>query len=215
MYFKSCNTERLCKEALQLFADGVLVLDEVDSILHPLKSELNFPIGEKHPLDFSPERWTCAIHALDAVFYVERKSMSVPFHQSGRAHRILEQLKAVIEDGYERRALQRSPHLVLLNSEWFHCEMRPIMARWMLFWLDANQVSGIPTEHRLAYLNSNGASLVGTVWSAEVEAAAAEREAAEAAATQEAAPSAAAAEVEVRSRHSQARNRKVVLLLKS
>jgi hypothetical protein len=30
---------------LQLFKAGVLIMDEVDLILHPLKSELNFPIG--------------------------------------------------------------------------------------------------------------------------------------------------------------------------
>ena len=29
---------------LRLFQDGVVILDEVDLILHPLKSELNFPI---------------------------------------------------------------------------------------------------------------------------------------------------------------------------
>ena len=93
-------------------------MDEVDVLLHPLKSELNFPVGDKLPLDFSPERWTCAIHILDAVFYAEKGSMSVAFQQSGRAHRVLEELKSVIEDGYEHRALQRSPHLVLLNVEW-------------------------------------------------------------------------------------------------
>ena len=94
-------------KVLQTFREGVLLLDEVDMVLHPLKSELNFPIGEKHPLDFSPERWTCAIHAIDAVFYLEAGRMSVPFHQSGRAHRILEELRAVIEDGYERREAPR------------------------------------------------------------------------------------------------------------
>jgi len=31
--------------------------DEVDLILHPLKSELNFPIGPKLDLDFNPLRW--------------------------------------------------------------------------------------------------------------------------------------------------------------
>lgn len=78
-------------------------------ILTPARTRLNFPIGERHPLDFSPERWTCAIHALDAVFFLERQSMSVPFHQSGRAHRCLEELTKVIEEGYACRALQRSP----------------------------------------------------------------------------------------------------------
>ena len=94
---------------LQLFGSGVLIMDEVDLLLHPLKAELNFPIGDKSALDFSPERWTCAIHCLDAVFYLERRSMSVPFHQSGRAHRILQELHSVIEEGYGQRALQRSP----------------------------------------------------------------------------------------------------------
>ena len=38
--------------------------------------------------------------------------MSVPFHQSGRAHRILESLQRVIETGYAKRALQvRDFHL--------------------------------------------------------------------------------------------------------
>ena len=134
---------RALAQVLKLFRTGCLIMDEVDLLLHPLKSELNFPVGAKHPLDFSPERWTCAIHCLDAVFYVERQSMSVPFHQSGRAHRILEQLSAVIERGYEQRALQRSPHLVLLNVEWYHEHVLPVMALWMMLWLESNHVAGL------------------------------------------------------------------------
>ena len=57
---------------LQLLRDGCLIMDEVDLILHPLKSELNFPIGAKHDLDFSPLRWKLPIHLLDAIFYAER-----------------------------------------------------------------------------------------------------------------------------------------------
>ena len=37
-----------------------------------------------------------------------------------RAQAVLDELQTVIEDGYEQRALQRSPHLVLLNVEWYH-----------------------------------------------------------------------------------------------
>jgi hypothetical protein len=37
-------------EILALFRKGVMLLDEVDLILHPLKSELNFPKGEKFDL---------------------------------------------------------------------------------------------------------------------------------------------------------------------
>lgn len=42
-----------CTEILKLFKEGVLLLDEVDLLLHPLKSELNWPIGEKNPIDFT------------------------------------------------------------------------------------------------------------------------------------------------------------------
>ena len=49
---------RALVQVLGLFRGGVLIMDEVDLLLHPLKSELNFPIGDKHKLDFSPERWT-------------------------------------------------------------------------------------------------------------------------------------------------------------
>ncbi len=100
------------------------------------------------------------------------------FHQSGRAKRVLEELQKVIEDGYERRALQRSPHLVLLNSEWYHENMRPVMSRWMTLWLEANHVSGMRSEWTAAYLAGDGAGLVGTEWDDAVEAQAAVQEAA-------------------------------------
>ena len=35
---------------LQLMNSGVLLLDEIDVILHPLRSELNWPLGRKVPL---------------------------------------------------------------------------------------------------------------------------------------------------------------------
>ena len=41
---------------LGLMHDGALLLDEVDLILHPLKSELNWPLGPKEPLDFTRGR---------------------------------------------------------------------------------------------------------------------------------------------------------------
>ena len=109
------------------------------------------------------------------------RDRSVPFHQSGRAHRILQELSAVISAGYEQRALQRSPHLVLLNLEWYRAAMQPIMARWVALWLEANHVSGLSSEHVEAYLMSDGTALIGARWDAPVEERAAAAEAAEAA----------------------------------
>jgi hypothetical protein len=43
-------------------------MDEVDILLHPLKSELNFPMGRKDAIDLAGYRWDLPIHLLDAFF---------------------------------------------------------------------------------------------------------------------------------------------------
>lgn len=67
--------------------------------------------------------------------------MAVPFQQSGRAYKILDELARIIEEGYARRALQRSPHLVLLNADWYRVKMMPVLAKWMLLWLGEKPLS--------------------------------------------------------------------------
>ena len=44
---------------------GIALLDEVDLLLHPLKSELNFPVGSKETLSLAPTRWLLPAHLLD------------------------------------------------------------------------------------------------------------------------------------------------------
>ena len=152
---------RALVQAMQMFSSGVLIMDEVDLLLHPLKSELNFPIGAKHPIDFTPERWNLAIHLIDAVFYVERKSISVGFQQSSRALTILRELESVIVLGYSLRALQKSPHLVLLNDEWYKSHMLPVMAQWCHLWLEANNCAGLSSAEILAYIMRDASILGG------------------------------------------------------
>ena len=38
----------------QVWRRAVAVIDEVDVVLHPLRSELNWPLGDKYALDFAP-----------------------------------------------------------------------------------------------------------------------------------------------------------------
>ena len=103
--------------------------------------------------------------------------MAVNFEQSGRAHAILEELSEVIERGYREHTLQKSPHLTLLNEEWYRRAFRPVMAKWMVLWLEANHVAGLRTEHVQAYIGGDCAPLAGAVWDAAVEEAALRREA--------------------------------------
>ena len=64
----------LSDKIFEIFRSSIEIMDEVDVILHPLKSELNWPLGAKEPLDFTRSRsgnglrWGIPSHLLDAIF---------------------------------------------------------------------------------------------------------------------------------------------------
>jgi hypothetical protein len=72
----SRNQLQYCERIFSILRDSVEIMDEVDIILHPLKSELNWPLGAKDPLDFTQSRignglrWALPSHLLDAIFGV-------------------------------------------------------------------------------------------------------------------------------------------------
>lgn len=138
---------------LSLFKDGVMLLDEVDLILHPLKSELNFPLGEKHALDCSDagERWTLPIHILDAIFYSGFGRASA-FEARGVAYDILRRIGSVLAEGYNVKALQRLPHVTLLNPQWYHAQLKPLMAEWIYLWLQKQHLHGISRQETVTYI---------------------------------------------------------------
>ena len=93
---------QICVNILKVFRIGTFIIDEVDLILHPLKSELNFPIGRKEPLDLTLNRsqkglrWEIPLFMLDAVYYATEGRMTVPMHGSvARPRWCLAQIKAV------------------------------------------------------------------------------------------------------------------------
>ena len=99
---------------------GVALLDEVDLLLHPLRSELNFPIGKKHPLPLSPRRWVLPMHLLDAVFFGALSRVSMPdFKPTSGTLEMLRDISLVKQRGEREFAVSSSPHPVLL-SESFH-----------------------------------------------------------------------------------------------
>ncbi|CAD2213893.1 Protein of unknown function (DUF3638), putative [Angomonas deanei] len=121
---------------LQLWKRGVLIMDEVDVLLHPLRSELNFPIGARYPIDLSGPRWRLPMHLIDAIFYMQQGRPSedvqkmltsqVDLNYSNTADGEgngnndkteteednphldrLSNVRTVIQQGFEERALQR------------------------------------------------------------------------------------------------------------
>jgi hypothetical protein len=147
-----------CAEILKLFRTGVLLLDEVDLILHPLKSELNWPIGQKDPIDFSRNRlgmglrWEIQWHLLDCVFYYTQKKMSVAFKDSREAITILENISNVIQQGVNQKYLQQTPHLVLLNKGYYHKQIKHLVAQWQLLYLRNKRLPSVEDKHLLSYM---------------------------------------------------------------
>lgn len=151
-----------CTEILKLFNDGVLLLDEVDLILHPLKSELNWPIGEKNPIDYTRSkkfgiglRWDTQWHLLDAIFYAQTKKMAVMFSDSREALSILDSISSAIQRGVAENKLQHTPHVVLLDRDFYSKELKPLLVRWQLLYLRSKRLPNIDDRHLLSYM-SNG-----------------------------------------------------------
>ena len=89
----------------------------MDVILHPLFSELNFPIGKKEPLPLSPERWYFPLHLLSSLLLSLKKGKKGEEEEGG--DEVLEELGKVMGRGRERRSIQVAPHLILLDRGFY------------------------------------------------------------------------------------------------
>jgi hypothetical protein len=109
--------------------------------------------GEKFDLDCSEsgERWTLPIHLLDAVFYTATGRASA-FEDRGMAVEILKRISAVLSAGFASKALQRLPHITLLNLAWYHSNLKPLMAEWVYLWLQKQHLHGISRQEATTYM---------------------------------------------------------------
>ena len=126
---------------------------QVDLILHPLKSELNFPTGEKFDLDGAEqgERWLLPITLVDAIFHAATGRVYTS-EARGAALDVLERLGAAVEEGYRCMALQRLPHITLLDHDYYHAALKPILAEWCFVWLQGQHLHGIDAKDAIEYL---------------------------------------------------------------
>jgi hypothetical protein len=141
------------RSILATFRESILLLDEVDLVLHPLKSELNFPIGEKFALEGSDhgERWNLPMHLIDAIFYDQTKRITT-FETSTTAIEIMNELSRAIQIGYEKRTLQRLPHFTLLDINFYNESLKPILAEWAYLWLQKQHLHGIDKKDVIEYI---------------------------------------------------------------
>eukprot|EP00930_Biecheleria_cincta_P027556 TRINITY_DN19334_c0_g1_i1.p1 TRINITY_DN19334_c0_g1~~TRINITY_DN19334_c0_g1_i1.p1 ORF type:complete len:4939 (-),score=993.22 TRINITY_DN19334_c0_g1_i1:298-13221(-) len=148
------NTPQLRRETLEmgrclemLRQQSVCMIDEVDLVLHPLKSELNFPTGPKSLIHHAPERWRLPLHILDGFFAADDPARTpAQLKESHAARQILQELSEVVLDGAEKKQLQKNPHLILLTEDFFHDRMKPILCQWLCLWLTCEHVGRVFEE---------------------------------------------------------------------
>jgi hypothetical protein len=58
---------------------------------------------------------------------------------------------------YHKRALQRLPHVTLLDKDYYATDIRPVMAEWCYLWLQKQHLHGLTKEETIQYL-INGAA---------------------------------------------------------
>lgn len=58
--------------------------------------------------------------------------------------------------------LQRNPHIVLLDPDFYHEYMKPIMAEWTLLWVESQNVSGVSANQVLEYILAESADAIST-----------------------------------------------------
>ncbi|KNC75779.1 hypothetical protein SARC_11702, partial [Sphaeroforma arctica JP610] len=132
----------LAVRTLEIFRQGTVIVDEVDLILHPLKSELNYPIGPKNAIDLARKgmRWDIPLYLLDALFYATEGRTTARLAQSNESEALLMKVKKTVTKGLESRDLQAKPHLTLLSRSFYMTELKPLMAEWLVLWLSLQQV---------------------------------------------------------------------------
>jgi hypothetical protein len=143
---------------LAIFHAGALLLDEVDLILHPLKSELNWPMGGKKLLDLTRNkagnglRWEIPWFLSEAVLGTHFEYGLTVDLQSREAQGLLKSIRDEIEQGRTQKLIQTTPHIVLLSREFYDQKLRPLLARWMTIWMQQKRVNDVSDDKIVGFL---------------------------------------------------------------
>eukprot|EP01061_Rhynchopus_euleeides_P041314 TRINITY_DN7171_c0_g2_i1.p1 TRINITY_DN7171_c0_g2~~TRINITY_DN7171_c0_g2_i1.p1 ORF type:complete len:2989 (+),score=1239.68 TRINITY_DN7171_c0_g2_i1:95-8968(+) len=121
------------KDVLVQFQKGVLLMDEIDLLLHPLKSELNWPLGEKKALDMSEggHRWNLPWQLIE-LFYADKLTMFEDVHE---VHTVFEEIRKRLAEGVQQHAIQDIPHVSIINPQFYRNWLVPSVAKYCVVWL--------------------------------------------------------------------------------
>jgi hypothetical protein len=97
-------------------------------------------------------RWNLFWHLIDPIFYASTGKMSVEYKDSREAITLLDQIKAIIQQGVAEKQFQHTPHLVLLNKQFYHKQLKPLMARWQLLFLRNKRLPTVDDRQLISYM---------------------------------------------------------------
>lgn len=111
-----------CRKILDFFRKGACIVDEVDLVMNPLTSELNFPVGNREPLELSPERWQLPMHIFELILLANAPASSRQSstakedgvgNQSKKTRQLgivgpqIQELREIIDIAVQRKKMQR------------------------------------------------------------------------------------------------------------
>ena len=114
-------------------------MDELDFVCHPMHSELNFPIGDRNPLDFGiraeGRRWQLPSHLWEGIFAAPTQSLPKWLRNDEYAEDVLRRLNHALQAGFRRGTMQRRPHVTLVSPEYYRLDILPVIIDWVLLLL--------------------------------------------------------------------------------
>lgn len=124
------------KKIFQIWRKTTSVMDEVDLLLHPLKSELNFPISKYVDLDIKQERFEIPI------FLIGLLNNNIPDIMKQK-NVVVNEIKNINNFLKSKESFQQSPHLVLLNKNNYIEDVKPKLSKLSVLYLKLNDIINI------------------------------------------------------------------------
>ena len=139
----------------QVLLPGVAIVDEFDSVLDPIRSELNFPIGLKREYHIFRARSEIQIYVSEVITTAASIAMSTKLQfkdqdnflshlrqefcnlfYSDDGLRSGEELISRIRKGEDDKVLLMSPHLIVLRADWYTKCLLPCLSMILIGWLE-------------------------------------------------------------------------------
>jgi hypothetical protein len=123
----------------------VAIIDECDMIFDPLKSELNFPVGDRTEVellrgdDWKLSRWEFPMALYGGFFAAISDKEYAPIlaatDEQNMWRKALESIRQTVDVGVKQLFLQIKPYVTLLNKKWYYSCLAEPLARWSMIWL--------------------------------------------------------------------------------